>query len=465
MAFALLSGCEGGGAPHLEDLDDQVAAVGGKLDLRVVASDPDGDELTFGFDAPGVPDVTLAASLSIAPDGQGVFTWTPLASQIGDHWVDFFVSDGTHSDRLTIAVNVQGAAGDASMPVFREPLGTGTILDLGQSGCVEVPILVEDPDSTSVVLSAPAPTPAGGELDASADGLTGTWTWCPDAEERATGERFELLLVADDGTNPAAHKSFLVVLRKGSESCATQPPQIEHTPVDIATTGDPVITALVTDDLQLAGPPVVLWAHDDPGDPLDYAALDLVAMVLDPGDPSGTRYRASVPHPAAGLSEGESGPLYYVVSAVDEDGCIGDSPIAGAHVVDVALVEDPDAGCASDDAEPNDNIVQALAGAPLLPGTRSGLTLCTGDDDWYAVELAAPSQIEVQLSGTPVPDLDLALHDTSGVVLQIAETPSSEETLATGCLAAGTYLVRVSTIFSDAPAGAYALGLGVDAGC
>ena len=50
------------------------------------------------------------------------------------------------------------------MPVFREPLGSGTTLDLSQSNCIELDILVEDPDSPNVDISLEEPLEDGYEF-------------------------------------------------------------------------------------------------------------------------------------------------------------------------------------------------------------------------------------------------------------------------------------------------------------
>jgi hypothetical protein len=64
-------GCgPGGSAPELGPVGNQVVAVNQELVLLLAATDPDGDELTYGFDA-DVPDIDGRATISpLAVGGQ-----------------------------------------------------------------------------------------------------------------------------------------------------------------------------------------------------------------------------------------------------------------------------------------------------------------------------------------------------------------------------------------------------------
>src|SRR5262245_15477720 len=114
----------GGSPPEIHGLADQVATVGTELRVEIDGTDKDGDPLTYGVHA----DISLqgAAMITQTPNGVGVFRWTPLAKDLGTHAFDFTVSDGSNTTTDSVSIEVRSAAG--SVPIFREPLGTGTVV-------------------------------------------------------------------------------------------------------------------------------------------------------------------------------------------------------------------------------------------------------------------------------------------------------------------------------------------------
>jgi Bacterial pre-peptidase C-terminal domain len=114
--------------------------------------------------------------------------------------------------------------------------------------------------------------------------------------------------------------------------------------------------------------------------------------------------------------------------------------------------------CEDDDHEPDGTPAQAMEMAPLGDGSLDGRVLCGGDEDWYALEVDAPSQVTVSLTGDVPPDIDLSLTTAAGVLLDASEGFMSSELVEPACLDPGTYLVRVYSIDADPP-GAYALEL------
>src|SRR5262245_6607231 len=89
-----VAACGNGSAPELSGLTDQVAQVGVELQIDLDGTDPDGDRLEYGFSAADLPDVGSKARVTVSPSGAGVFRWTPLGSDVGEHAFDFTVSDG-----------------------------------------------------------------------------------------------------------------------------------------------------------------------------------------------------------------------------------------------------------------------------------------------------------------------------------------------------------------------------------
>jgi hypothetical protein len=152
----------------------------------------------------------LASRAEIRPYGDGasaVFRWTPLAEDVGSRAIDFVVSDGEYEATETVRFTVQ-PAGEGSVPIFREPLGTGTRFDLAQAPCLELPILVEDNDSTEVTLAEEA---GQGEL-VKTSAMSATWRYCPSVD--TAPDRVALVLSADDHEHPKTYKNYLIVVAK-----------------------------------------------------------------------------------------------------------------------------------------------------------------------------------------------------------------------------------------------------------
>src|SRR5215470_11344360 len=149
--LATLVAC-GGSAPELNGLTDQVAQVGTELKIDLNGTDKEGDKLSYSYHNADLKDLDGHAEITVSPSGAGVFRWTPLAADVGEHAFDFSVSDGGNSTTVTININVKSAIGSATAPIFRQPLGTGTTLDLQIKKCVDLNIVIEDQDTAQVKL-------------------------------------------------------------------------------------------------------------------------------------------------------------------------------------------------------------------------------------------------------------------------------------------------------------------------
>lgn len=202
----MLAACGGGGSPDIIGLTDQVAIVGQELVVMIEGVDPDGDNLAYTVEA----DVPLEglASMATTPDGNGVFRWTPALSDAGLHVFDFNASDGSNTTTLSIQIDVRASA--AGVPVFKTPMGSGEVVDLGADPCVTLAIAIED-DDPMVTIAEVEPLIDGAMLTVM-DGLTASWKWCPTTAQIAASNRYTLFLSADDGTNPKSQKEFVLVL-------------------------------------------------------------------------------------------------------------------------------------------------------------------------------------------------------------------------------------------------------------
>jgi hypothetical protein len=341
LALALLgAACKSeGSAPELGGIDDQLAAVGTELVIDLRAEDPDGDEIEYGFFSE-LDGIDSKATITRRADGGGVFRWTPLAEDVGLQYFDFTASDGRHTDTVTVAIDVRSTLGEGTVPVFREPLGSGTTLDLEQSACVEFPVIVDDQDDTDVALGIEPPGIVGAELVADS-GLAGTFSWCPTKEQMAD-ERHPVVLSADDGDHAKVLKNFLIVLRKApNPDCPGEAPVIEHDAVDISTVLDVEIAARISDDVGLKQAPLLYFSLVEPHVPVDFSELDVVEMTLDSGDMIDGQWSATIENPVAAAPEGTSAPIWYLISAGDNDDAAGDcdhvtdAPADGLFMIDV----------------------------------------------------------------------------------------------------------------------------------
>lgn len=217
--------CNTGSAPDLLGLSDQVAVVGQEMMLELNGVDPDGDRLTYKFEADTV--LEGRATITQTPDGKGVFRWTPVAADLGAHSIDFKVSDGGHETVVTITVDVRATA--AGVPVFLQPLGTGRVVNLGADPCITVDIVVEDQDTAQVTIAEEEPKIAGA-MYSQQSGTTAMWRWCPTATQVAETDRYTLILSADDGEHPKTMKNYVLVL-------GAAPPKLVINEIDYDNTG------------------------------------------------------------------------------------------------------------------------------------------------------------------------------------------------------------------------------------
>jgi hypothetical protein len=325
----LLGAACSGVAPSVAPLDDQVVAVGGELRLELSASTPDGSRVSWSYTA-SMPNVRDRAQLSERPDGTGVFILRPLATEVGTWAFSFTASDGALADTLTINIEVRSAVGDASLPRFMSPLGPGAMLDLAKQACAEIPVVIDDADSTEVRIDLEEPRLAGATF-VSRDRKSARLRFCPDDSQKRADDRFLLRISADDGDNPKQVIDFTVVLKKPpGSSCPGTPPVITHTPWDDTTLLAVEIVAEVKDDVGLKRPPLVYYGDADPGSSPDLARLSQegklrqAEMVLVSGTAQRAHYRGILLNPVADQPVGSSALLYYVIAASDNDDATGD---------------------------------------------------------------------------------------------------------------------------------------------
>ncbi len=416
-----LAACGPSPMPELDAVPDQVAQVGQELRIELSATDPTGAHLDYDFHA-DIPDLAGHASMTRSPDGAGVFRWTPLAADVGVWYVDFSASNGANTATTTARIEVKSAVGKASAPVFVEPLGSGTTLDLSQKSCVDLDVVVEDQDSPMVAITQDAPLIDGATLTRR-DGTSATWHWCPSDAQIAAADRYTLELAADDGDNPPTILDYLVVLRRApAQGCPGAAPTIAHTPADATTSGPVTISATIADDHALGGAPLVYYATSAPASPPDLGAMTQLTMHLTAGDDTSGTWAADLPNPAA---QGSSAPLYYVIVAEDADDPSGTCDHTTESDVFHATITNPaPVGCVEDSHWPDDHA--SIANPTVQPDDAyTGMQICANDDDWFKLRLHDGDHLVVDLTFQQNNDLqDLDLHLMQGATTDL--TPCKE---------------------------------------
>src|SRR5262245_61501996 len=198
----------------MDPLDDSVAYVGSGSPLELRASDADVEDLRFSYANDDVEGIAERAEIRNYGGGRAVFLWTPIAADVGEHAFDFIVVDESgQADSETITITVRSGVGENTAPIFREPLGTGTTLDLTLHACLDLDIVVEDSDTPDLVITQEAPLIELATIDQDT-GATARWHWCPSESQIMAQDRYALILGASDNENPMTVKNFLIVLRK-----------------------------------------------------------------------------------------------------------------------------------------------------------------------------------------------------------------------------------------------------------
>jgi Bacterial pre-peptidase C-terminal domain/Putative Ig domain len=377
----VLAACGGNAPPTLQPIGDQTVEVGTEFTLEIVAGDADGDELTFSVSADSISDLTTRSHPPrFVPFGQtsAYFHWTPLAMDVGSHAVTITASDGKDRSSQTFQVTV--SAGSA-VPLFREPLGSGTTLDLSVSSCIELDILVEDPDSPDVDISLEDPIEDGYEF-VQDDPMAGIFSWCPTAKQIEGSERYTLNLKADDRGGHIGRKKYVIVLRRELENCPGTGPVITHTPPgQQSTVLDIPITAQVSDDLGVPGQPVLYYSGIAPTDPAnpDFDQFVQLLMSRTSGDALTGEYTVGIPNPVLAEPAGTVRTIYYFIEATDDD--------------------DAEGTCDHRTTAPADDVYTVDVERPTVVETLAHCEPCSGD-------VQCTSSMCVTLSGTSASCLD-----------------------------------------------------------
>lgn len=194
--------------PEVQSTPALEATVGHSYIYALVASDPDGDELSYSLE-------TAPEGMSISSEGR--VNWTPDITQVGIQDVSVVVSDGLNS--LTQSFSVTVADGNAAPSITSSPIGEATI---GQ------------PYRYAVAASDPDNDPLGFGITEGPSGMSisgaGVLDWIPEDDQIG---QFPVTVTVTDGKSTVG-QSFILTATK-----INRPPEITSSPINKAIIGQP----------------------------------------------------------------------------------------------------------------------------------------------------------------------------------------------------------------------------------
>ena len=152
-------------APVLQPVGDYTLVEGDLLSLPLVASDADGDPLTFAAS-------NLPAGAKLDPRS-GVLSWQPNLIQAGDYdGIVLTASDGNRSDSETISLQVV----NRNQAPILTPMADQSTRETAE---IQFTVVANDFDGDPISYASARPLPAGARFD----GHSGTFTWTPGYEQ------------------------------------------------------------------------------------------------------------------------------------------------------------------------------------------------------------------------------------------------------------------------------------------
>jgi hypothetical protein len=133
---------------------------------------------------------------------------------------------------------------------------------------------------------------------------------------------------------------------------------------------------------------------------------------------------------------------------------IGRGADQNVYTLRVSLRSDPTARCTDDRYEPNNVPGMATDAISFITADEPNLSICSGDEDWYSLQLGPGEAITAEIGFQPSADLDLGIFpgdttDPHVVPLRESTGTSIREFAGYRTMSAGTFLVRV---FGHTPA-------------
>lgn len=438
--------------------------VGDVVQIRVTATDPDGDSLSF--DVANRPPRAEFTSFQ----QEALFDWNPNNdATMESPWRLTFIVEDEHGKRAEKVVVVTINPGNG-VPEFR--LSGSKLYDVNSNDPLSFEVEVRDDDSTQVMLSMPPTSaPEGASFQVTGD-KTGEFQWdpSPDQEEKRV---HSVVFVADDGDNEAVRKKVNIVFKnrdddpdpnKNPGECNETLP-IEFSPLPAQhTLDDYAIEAQfasqsMAEKYDIAS---VLWTTKDALNDLsiDYNAAQLRI--------DGKKMTGDIPN--LQLNAGESKEVYYSVCALDneadqnaDDKLVCSPDLSFMFHSFIAYSPDDDE-CIDDQKAIGSKSVATKVSADKWNRFRA----CKGKADYHEFEVGSEETVDVLMMYSKGQNIDFEVIDESGNTVKKAVAKSNCRGLAnihiehTGSDTKATYYVKVTG--SDLPYQTKAFRMGGSSG-
>ncbi len=188
--------------PDIVSKPSTLAVAGQPYQYQLVATDADGDPLTFG---------SMIAPEGMTVDQTGLASWTPQIDQIGIHDVSYYADDGKGRTLQSTTINVQ----EAPLPLTLSVLATPDRVDVGDTVTIDVFVEGGEGQTTTAVRvdgQLLALSPYGrGYWTATGSGRHTVTAEATDSKKTVTDVAYVTIRAVADNTNP-------IVMLEGPES-------------------------------------------------------------------------------------------------------------------------------------------------------------------------------------------------------------------------------------------------------
>jgi len=299
--------------PVLNPIGDQTVNEGEQVQLRITATDQDGDRLNFTV--AGLPS---GATFADQNNGTASLIWTPDFTQAGEYTVTITVADEHGAtDAETITITVVDRGNGNSCPVFDPMENSYEVLENEE---IQIPVRATDADGDIIVLSideSVVTIPEGATFTDNGDG-TGMFTWTPDFGQHGS---YHVFFEASDGNCDPVVRHITVVVK----SAINYPPELE--PVENQDTFEGVEVQFTLHAEDQDADDTITYSADNlpPGATLSLQTGEFLwTPTFTQGDNDPTDY--TITFTATDRMGEESDPVTVIISVYDGNPTIGEIP-------------------------------------------------------------------------------------------------------------------------------------------
>lgn len=206
-----VAGCDRGPAPlPITLVPPQVMHVGHEISVPLAVL-VDEEAVSWSWRSLTNPDLSnrlRRPTLTAYTRGRALWRWTPMADDLGKQKFEWSARTKS-AEGSTMLEFVVGTGTEP--PVFREPVGEGTTLDLRTDMCAHIAVVIESTSAPRVELRLLDPPPAA-RLVQTGD-LTGDLDFCPSSQEIMDDTVYPLMLEAQ-AEGHRISKTYVIVLRR-----------------------------------------------------------------------------------------------------------------------------------------------------------------------------------------------------------------------------------------------------------